>query len=154
MDLIKSGSNIDIFYAKTCATTKISIVAGYHVVLATLLFLNTCLRSSPSGLVVSAQKCFRSVDKYGHRQPSLIFTDIASPPKFVGTLHMNSSQCLDVSARKRFWSVNKYGRTAAIFNFVNCPLLNTLTVTISLSHLLWDCWLDFLKLVWDVPLVV
>ena len=38
MDLIKSGSYIDIVYAKTCATTKISTVAGYHVVLATLLF--------------------------------------------------------------------------------------------------------------------
>ena len=35
MDLIESGSNIDIFYAKTCATKKISTVAGYHVVLAT-----------------------------------------------------------------------------------------------------------------------
>ena len=33
MDLIKSGSCIDIFYAKTCATTKISTVAGYHVVI-------------------------------------------------------------------------------------------------------------------------
>ena len=29
---------IDILYAKTCATTKICVVAGYHVVLATLLF--------------------------------------------------------------------------------------------------------------------
>ena len=38
VDLIKSGSYIDIFYVKTCATTKISTVAGYHVVLATLLF--------------------------------------------------------------------------------------------------------------------
>ena len=38
MDLIKSGSYIDIFYAKACATTKISTVAGYHVVLATLVF--------------------------------------------------------------------------------------------------------------------
>ena len=39
MDLIKSGSYIDIFYAKTCAITKISTVAGYHIVLATLLFM-------------------------------------------------------------------------------------------------------------------
>ena len=39
MDLIKSGSYTDIFYAKTCATTKIRTVAGYHIVLATLLFL-------------------------------------------------------------------------------------------------------------------
>ena len=40
MDLIKSGRYmyIDIFYDKTCATTKISTVAGYHVVLATLLY--------------------------------------------------------------------------------------------------------------------
>ena len=37
MDLIKSGTYIDIFHAKTCATTKISTVAVYHVVLATLL---------------------------------------------------------------------------------------------------------------------
>ena len=28
------------FYAKTCATTKISTVVGYHVVLATLLYWN------------------------------------------------------------------------------------------------------------------
>ena len=40
VDLIKSGSYIDIFYAKTCATIKISTVAGYHVVLATLLSPN------------------------------------------------------------------------------------------------------------------
>ena len=38
MDLIKSGSYIDILFAKTCATTKISTVVGYHVVLAVLLF--------------------------------------------------------------------------------------------------------------------
>ena len=39
MDSIKSGRCTDILYAKTCATTKISTVAGYHVVLATLLFI-------------------------------------------------------------------------------------------------------------------
>ena len=38
MDLIKSGKYNDIFYAKICATTKISTVAGYHVVPAMLLF--------------------------------------------------------------------------------------------------------------------
>ena len=43
VDLIKSGIYIDIFYAKTCATTKISTMAGYHVVLATLLFYFLCL---------------------------------------------------------------------------------------------------------------
>ena len=50
------------------------------------------------------------------------------------------SQCLDVPARQWFWCVNKYGRTAAIFKIVNCPLLNT--VTISLSQLLPDHWSD------------
>ena len=38
MDLIKSGSCIDTFYAKTCAITKINTVAGYHIVLAMFLF--------------------------------------------------------------------------------------------------------------------
>ena len=38
MDLIKSGRYIDLFDAKTCET-KISTVAGYHVELATLLFV-------------------------------------------------------------------------------------------------------------------
>ena len=42
MDLIKSGSYVDIFYAKTCATTKIRTVAGYHVVLAMLFFMMLC----------------------------------------------------------------------------------------------------------------
>ena len=43
VDLIESCRYmyIDILYVKTCATTKISTVAGYmyHVVLATLLFM-------------------------------------------------------------------------------------------------------------------
>ena len=38
LDLIRFGRYIDICDAKTCATTKISTVAGYHVVLAMLLF--------------------------------------------------------------------------------------------------------------------
>ena len=40
-----------------------------------------CLRCSPSGLVMSVRKWFRSVDRYGRRRPSLIFTVIASHPK-------------------------------------------------------------------------
>ena len=44
-------------------------------------FFETCPNCSPSGLVVSARIWFRSVDKYGRRRPSLIFTVIASPPK-------------------------------------------------------------------------
>ena len=40
-DLIKSGRYIDIFYAKTCATTKISTVVGYHVVFAMLSSFQT-----------------------------------------------------------------------------------------------------------------
>ena len=46
-----------------------------------LNFFKTCLRCSPSGLVVSARKWFRSIDKYGCQQPSLIFTVILSPLK-------------------------------------------------------------------------
>ena len=62
---------------------------------------------------------------------------------FVKTLHLNSSQCLDVSTKKRFRSFSKYGRMAAIFKITYCPLLNT--VTISLSHRLLDHWSDFFK---------
>ena len=109
--------------------------------------LKLILRCSSSGLIVSAWKWFRSFDKCGCRQLPLIFTVIASPlePKrnFVKTLHMSSSQCLDVATRKWFWSVNKYGRTAAIFKIVNCPLFNT--ITISLSHLLRGHMSDFFK---------
>ena len=54
--------------------------------------------------------------------------------------------------RKRFWSFNKYDRTAAIFKIAICPLLNT--VTILLSHLLWDHWSDFFKLARGVSLLV
>ena len=39
----------------------------------------TCPRCFLRGLVVHARKWFRSVDKYGRRQPCLIFTVIASP---------------------------------------------------------------------------
>ena len=102
-------------------------------------FFKTCLRCSPRGLVVSARKWFLSVDKHS-RLSHLWFSPLLHLLQnqwrnFVETLHMNSSQCLDVSAWKLFWSVNKYGRRTAIFKIVNCPLLNT--VTISLSHLLW-----------------
>ena len=62
---------------------------------------------------------------------------------FAATFHMNSSQRIDISAQKRFGSVNKYGRTAAIFKIAICPLLNTLTI--SLSHLLRDHWSDFFE---------
>ena len=47
MDLIKPGSCIANFYSKICATTKASTMAGYHVVLATLLL---------QGLKLCAQK--------------------------------------------------------------------------------------------------
>ena len=108
-------------------------------------FFETCLRCSPSSLVVHARKWFQSVDKCGHRQPSLIFTVIVFLRNHwrnsVKIWHMYSSQCLDVSARKWSWSIDKYGRTAAIFKITNCPLLNT--VTISLLHLLRDHWSDF-----------
>ena len=44
-------------------------------------FFETCLRCYPSGLVAHARKWFRSVNKYGRRQPCLIFTVVVSPPK-------------------------------------------------------------------------
>ena len=46
-----------------------------------VVFFETCLRYSPRSLVVSVRKWFRSVGKCGRRQPSLIFTFIASPLK-------------------------------------------------------------------------
>ena len=59
MDLIKSGSYIDIFYAKTCATTKISTVSRYHVVLATLLLFKSLGLSAPE------EACSRNVRASG-----------------------------------------------------------------------------------------
>ena len=44
---------------------------------------------------------------------------------------MNSYQSLDVSTQKRFRSVNKYGQMVAIFKVANCPLLNTVTISLS-----------------------
>ena len=38
-EIIGGFDQIWYFYAKTCATTKISTVAGYHLVLSTLLYL-------------------------------------------------------------------------------------------------------------------
>ena len=40
-----------------------------------------CLRCFPRSLVVSFRKWFGPVDKFGRRQPSLIFTFIATAPK-------------------------------------------------------------------------
>ena len=63
MDLIKPGSDIDIFYAKTCATTKISTVAGYHVVLATLL----CKLAVPLiKFAIKDIKMTKKTSKYGY----------------------------------------------------------------------------------------
>ena len=41
-------------------------------------FFKTCLECSPGDLAVHARISFRSVDKYGHHQPSWIFPVIAS----------------------------------------------------------------------------
>ena len=88
----------------------------------------------------------RSIDRYGWRWPawfSLLSHLWNHWMNFAETFHVNSSQFLDMSARKRFQSINKCGRTAAIFKVAICPLLNT--VTISLSHLIWDHWSDFFR---------
>ena len=52
-------------------------------------FFRICLRCSPNSLVGTARKWLRSFDKYGNRQPSLIFTVIASPPKQLEKLCRN-----------------------------------------------------------------
>ena len=77
-------------------------------------FFETCLTCSPSSLVVHAQKWFWSVDKYGHRQPSLIFTVITSPRKPVEEfcrnlayefLTMSRCVCLKmILVRQQIWS--------------------------------------------------
>ena len=53
----------------------------YRISSETTGFFETCLRRFPRSLVVSIQKWFDPVDKFGRRQPSLIFTFIASPPE-------------------------------------------------------------------------
>ena len=77
-------------YGWTAPSFKIAICTLLNTVTISLSHLlrdhwsdyfETCLSCSLGGLVVSAQKWFRSVDKYGRRQPSLIFSVIASPPK-------------------------------------------------------------------------
>ena len=65
MDLIKSGRYIDIFYAKTCATTKISTAAGYHVVLATVLFYSLCQHKSFDRV---NQNCMAARKSYRHAE--------------------------------------------------------------------------------------
>ena len=64
MDLIITGRYIDIFYAKTCATTKISTVAGYHVVLATLLLDGDVPRSTSYGVYISQLIRFARVSSH------------------------------------------------------------------------------------------
>ena len=111
-------------------------------------FFETFPSCSPSGLVVHAWILFA-----GH----LWFSPLSHLlwnhwRNYAETLRMNSSQCLDVSAQKWFWSVYKYGRTVAIFKSL-FALYSTLTIL--LSHLFWDHWLDyFSKLACDVPLEV
>ena len=75
-------------YGRTAAIFKITncpLLNAVTIVIASppgllVRFFLTCLRCSPSGLVVQAWKWF-PIDKYGRQQPSLIFTVIASPPK-------------------------------------------------------------------------
>ena len=121
-------------------------------------FFKTCLRCSASGLVVSARKWFRSVDKCGRRQLSLIFTVIASPLKPLEEFCRNLAYIYEFLSMSRCFRpkmilvCQQVWPNGDIFKIVNGPLLNI--VTISLSHLHRDHWSDFLKLVWDVQLVV
>ena len=110
----KYGRTAAIFKSANCPLLNTLTISFSHLLRDHWSHVfKICLRCSISGLVVSAQKWFRSVDKYGCRQPSLIFTVIASPPKpleeFFETLHMSFSQCLDASrpkmilVRKQIW---------------------------------------------------
>ena len=91
MDLIKSGSYIDIFYAKTCATTKISTVVGYHVVLAPLLLTMSPRMTKPTKWHVHPAET-----EHGHL-PSLIriFAVCMKKPWVLS---------YPLSARQRLWS--------------------------------------------------
>ena len=77
-------------YGRTVAIFRITICPLLNTKTISLSLLlrdhwsdcfKSCPRYSPSGLVLHAQKWFRSVSKYDCRQPFLIFTVIASPPK-------------------------------------------------------------------------
>ena len=61
--------------------SSVNAFSHYRISSETTGFFETCLRCFPMSLVVSIQKWFSLVDKFGLRQPSLIFTFIASPLK-------------------------------------------------------------------------
>ena len=99
------------------------------------IFFDTCLRCSPTSLVMSARKWFQSVDKCGRRQPSLIFTFIVSSPKPLEEFCRNLAYgFLSMSRCVRPKMISVCQKQMAIFRIVNCSLLNT----VSLSHLLRD----------------
>ena len=77
-------------YGRTAAIFKIANSPFLNIVTISLSHLprdhwsdifEICLTCSIYGLDVSARKWFRSIDKYGRRQPFLIFTVIPYPPK-------------------------------------------------------------------------
>ena len=100
---------------------------------------------------MQARIWLQSVDKYGRRRPTLIFTVIASPPKPLEEFCRNLAYeffSVPRCVRPKMITVRQqYGRTAAIFKiakiFKICPFLNN--VTISFSHLLRDHWSDFFE---------
>ena len=80
---------------------------------------DTWLRCSPGSLVVFARKWFWSVDKCGRRQPSLIFTFIASPPTPLEEFCRNLAY--------KFPSISRYVRPKmiSVCQKTNCPSLES-----------------------------
>ena len=102
------------------------------------------LRYSPSGLVLSARKWLRYVDKCGCRQPS-IFTVISSPLKEFSQNHahefLSMSRCVPP---KTIPVGNKYGQTAARFNawsivFIHLNFSKTKQIPLISKPHFWIC---------------
>ena len=143
----KFGRTAAIFKIANCPLLYTATISLSHLLRGHWSdFFKTCLKCLPiaSSQVVSARKWFRSIDKYSRRQPSLIFTVIASPLKPLEEFSRNLAyEFLSMSRCVRPKMSTNMAKMADIFKIVNYPLLNT--VTISLTHLLRDHWPDVLK---------
>ena len=91
----------------------------------------------------STKNEFRSVDKHGHRRPSLIFLVSHLLRNYLTdsneTCLLYSPQCLVVQVQKKLRSVDKLGRLIPGSDLVKCPIDSLL------SHLLQDHWSDFFR---------
>ena len=107
----------------TCLKTCNAVTSGIRFCGKISIFLCTIRRPS--------------VCPFVRKQPSLMFTFIASPPKPLEEFCRNLAyEFLSMSRCVRPKMISVCQKQMAIFRIVNCSLLNT--VTISLSHLLRD----------------